>query len=119
MSKTIDELPAKHRRRVLDFADRLSQLAAESPNDDTRQITYRAVNEVRSKYGFRRDEKKAEILRLVKLGASTPGDLINETRFHRDDVFAIIRELETEELVVVKKMQLSGHGRPSLCVFPA
>jgi hypothetical protein len=113
------ELTAKQRRRGLEFADRLAELAAEAPDYETKQAAYKATNEIRKKYGFSTELKKKMILFYIEQGASKIDDLIRETSFDRDDVYSITRELETAKLVRFDKIQLTGsRGRPTILIFP-
>lgn len=117
MTKPAAQLNAKSRRRVLEFAERVALLAAEAPNEDTKKAVYTAVNKMRRQYGFSKEEKRAEIFRQIGIGAATVADIIRETKYHADDVHEITRELEVEGLVVFRRMQNIGVGRPTVCIF--
>lgn len=116
--KPATSLPLKARRRVLEFAERVALLASEAPNDDAKKEVFAARMRLVKRYGFSQEEKRRLILHTIGLGAATHADLIRETGFDKDDVYRIVKELESEEAVECKLISLSGSGRRSLFVFP-
>lgn len=118
MTRRQMELTPKQRRRGLDFAERMALLAAEAPDAETKSVAYKAVNEIRRKYGFSNEVKKKMILAHIRNGASKIDDLIRETSFARDDIYEITRDLEQSSLVRFDKIQLTGGGRPTILIFP-
>lgn len=117
---SVSELSHEDRRRGLSYAARVSTLAMEAPDDETKKIVYAACRAIEKRYGFSRDEKKNVILRLVFLGAASIAELIRESNFHRDDVYQL-----TSELVIEKKIReqvlntTGGHGRAAVRYFPS
>jgi DNA-binding MarR family transcriptional regulator len=109
------ELSAKARRRGLDFAGRVSQLALEAPDLVTKQEVYKAARAIEKKYGFTLAEKKAYLMRLIEVGAASHNELIAESGFHRDDVHSLVNELEAAGLIRIEK--LTNFGRPAVRIF--
>lgn len=75
----MDEVTANDRRRLLDFAEKIATLAAETPDEITKNELYRAANSVRRRFGWTDQEKLEEIYRAIELGAMTVTDLVRET----------------------------------------
>jgi hypothetical protein len=117
---TVETLTLDDRRRALEFAGRLAALAVEAPDERTKKIVYTARNHIQKLYGLGPEEKKTEVLRLIGLGAAQINDLIAESGFHRDDIYAITAELVSEK--VVREMRIrngANPGRSSVHFFPA
>jgi lipase chaperone LimK len=117
---TVRELTIRQRRRGLEFADRIAGLALEAPDDRTKQIIYSARNAIQKLYGFTREQKKAELVRLIDLGAANITDLIQESGFSKNDVYELTRELATEKRIreaVMMSIGGNGVGRPTVCYF--
>jgi predicted transcriptional regulator len=103
----------------LNFANTLATLAAAAPDDETKQIVYKAIHTIRRRNGWTTEEKRVEILRVISLGASTYADIRQETQFNKDEVEYLVKKLENEGLIVLKTMSLTGGaGRPPVCIFP-
>lgn len=111
-------MTAKQRRRRLEFAESIAALAAGAPDDECRRVVYSAANRIRQQYGFSDAEKKIEIDRLIRLGAVTISDLVQESKFHKDEIHRLTKEMEIEGMVVFRRMQNLGVGRPQICIFP-
>ena len=117
VTKIGSQLTAKQRRRRLEFADRVAALAPEAPDDSVRQMVYSTVNRIRQQFGFSDAEKKVEIERLIRLGAATIMDVVNESHFHKDDVLRLTKEMEAEGIIVFRRMLNLGVGRPQIYIF--
>ncbi|MEO8647768.1 MAG: hypothetical protein ABI539_01240 [Acidobacteriota bacterium] len=109
----MSELTNRQRRKGLDYASEVAEIAAKSPDTHTRRELYSVVKSIRHRYGYTRQQKKDVILRCIGLGASTIGDMVNETKFSRDDVHELTRELESEKQIVSYQLRATGNGRPS------
>jgi hypothetical protein len=112
------ELTPKERRRGLQFAARLAEVALEAPDDVTKRETRKAIRAIESQYGYSQLEKRARILELVIDGAASHSELIAESGFHRDDVYAIITDLEKAGCVQVTRLEYGSGGRPPVRIFP-
>lgn len=114
------ELTPKQHRIGLAYADRLAELAAEAPDDGvSKRDVYRAVDAIRQRYGWTHEQKLAEILRVVRLGASQVADMVRETRFREQEVKELCQRLV--EAGRLRKTVLSitgGNGRPPMCFYP-
>ena len=109
----------QQRRKVLTFADRLAQIAAEeAPDAITKRELWAVVNSIRKRFGWGIEEKQIEVWRAIHHGASSISDLIMVTKFHKDDIYEITRMFETRKLVEFRKMSLTGNGRPGIFIFP-
>jgi hypothetical protein len=119
MAVSSENLTLSDRRRALEYAAKLAALALEAPDERTKKIVYAARNSIQKLYGCGRDEKKVEILRLITLGAAQINDLIQESGFHRDDIYDLTKELTAEKRIRETIMKLTGgNGRPVVCYFP-
>ena len=112
-------LTLKQRRRLLVFADEIAALAARCPDNGAKSGLYSIAGQLRRRYGFSDDEKRHEILRTVRCGASTVRDIVTETGFSRPEVMDKIRALEAAGLLLVQRLSISMRGRPALLIFPA
>jgi len=109
----------QQRRKVLSFADELAKLAAEkAPDSVTRKELFTVVNSIRKRFGYDLEAKQFEVWKALHDGASSIGDLILMTKFHKDDIYEITRTLESAKFVQFKKMSLTGNGRPQVLIFP-
>jgi hypothetical protein len=113
-------LSLKDRRRRLEYAARVSALAMEAPDVETKKIVYTACRIIEKRFGFSRDEKKTLLLKLIEVGAASIAELINESRFHRDDVYTLVSELLAENKIREQWLNSTGgNGRSSARYFPA
>lgn len=116
----IPTLSIKHRRRGLRFAERIAQLLPEAPDEDARRDVYGLVTRMRIRYGFTAEEKRHLVLSRIRLGASTVHDLMRDTGFSQPAIWAILRQLEAEDLIRVQKMSTSAAevGRRTHLILP-
>lgn len=113
------ELTPKQRRRGLDFAERVAELAALSPDAVTKKELYGVVKSMRRRYGYSEAEKASVIMATIRVGASSVADLIRETGIDRSDVWKVVQQLETDGSVRFQKISArDGRGRPSFLFFP-
>jgi len=122
MAVSSENLTLSDRRRALEYAARLATLALEAPDERTKKIVYAARNSIQKLYGCGPQEKRAEVLRLINLGASQISDLILESGFHRDDIYEITKELVAAKLVretIGPGIGASRNGgRRRICFYP-
>lgn len=86
-------LDRSDRHRALNFAKSLSEFASKAPDDEIKSGVYSIVNATRKKYGYSRDDKKAEIAYCVGLGAATRDDLVRETPFRGQELHELLTEM--------------------------
>ena len=98
------------RQRGLNYAKALSDLATKAPTDDLKKQTYAIVNNARKEFGYKWDTKLTEVLRCVKLGASTVADLLRETPFNKQDLQQLLRELKHAGHIRVDHAQTNNTG---------
>lgn len=119
------DLTSEDRRKGLDFANKLAMLAAEeAPDVRVEKIAQRAVNQIRQIYGYSPRLKMAELIRLVKVtnggGGVTHAELIQVTGWHKDEVYDLVKQLETEQpaRIEVRAIRPAGRGpgRPSVLI---
>lgn len=113
------EMTSKRRRNGRETAEAIASMAAESVDPFIKKELYRATNAIRKHFAYTEAEKQKEILRLVRLGASSMSDLIRETGFTQPDVWAITKQLEASGLIEFQKLRLRDSGRPAYLFFPA
>jgi len=113
------EMTSKRRRYGRETAEKIAAMAAESPDAFVKKELYRAANAIRKHFAYTEAEKEAEVLRLIKIGASSVNDLIRETDFTDVDVLAVTKKLEESNLIRLQKVRLNdGPGRPTCLFFP-
>jgi len=112
------ELTSKRRRHAAETAEAVALIAASSSDPFIKKELYRAVNAIRKHFGYTAAEKEAEVLRRIKIGASTVNDLIRETGFPQQDIWDITKRLESAKLIELQRLSVSGNGRPG-CLFIA
>jgi hypothetical protein len=118
ISSTMSNISRVQRQRGLNYAKALSEIAPKAPDDEIKSKVYGVVAAVRKKYGYSRDEKKREILRCVRLGASTYEDVKRETHFHEMEIRELLRELEDEGMVRSEYLQIHVTGPRTFNYFP-
>lgn len=113
------EMTSKRRRYGKEIADTLATMASESTDAFVKKEIYRAVNSIRKHFMYTEAEKEQEVLRLIKIGASSMNDLIRETGFTQPDVWDITKRLESAKVIRFQKMNPhNGAGRPTCLFFP-
>lgn len=105
------ELGPKEKRRGLEFANQVAELAAQAPNGFAKKRTYRAVNEMRQEFGFSDAEKRRLIATYLDAGCSNYDDLIRETCFPKVTVIETVKAMEDEGLVEITQLSISTGGR--------
>jgi uncharacterized membrane protein len=113
------ELTPKQRRRGLDFAEEVAQMAARSPDAVTKKELYAVATSMRKRYGYSESEKQTVVLAMIRMGASSASDLIRETGLDRPDVWRITKHLEEAGRIRLQKISAAGDkgGRPSFLFF--
>lgn len=113
------ELTSRQRRRGKEYAEELAGLAARAPDSDTKRRVYAAVSACRRKYGYSPEQKLAELLRVIGLGASSINDLVAETPFPRQEIVDLVKQLEQSRRVRIEYLSVTGgSGRPSMHISP-
>lgn len=107
------------RLAIFEFAEKLSQLAADAPNLSCKRVAHKLAQRIRVFYGYTPNRRKAEIFARVCNGAASIPELIEETGFHKDEVYQLTRELADEGRIKFVKIASSGRGRPAIRVFAA
>lgn len=113
------DIPIKTRRRILLYADKVATLAAEAPDITTRKEMWSVVQSIRKRFGFTMDQKQIEIWNALIIGAQTINDIVQETKFHVDDIHKITKAFEGAKLVEFRKIAPgSNGGRPMIIIVP-
>jgi hypothetical protein len=113
-------LSLKDRRRRLEYAARVSALAMDAPDVETKKIVYTACRIIEKRFGFSRDEKKILLLKLIEVGAASTEELVNESRFPSQDVYELVRELVDENKIREERLGVTyRNGRPAVRYFPS
>lgn len=106
-------LSKEKRREGLNFANELVLLGMDAPDVATRRAIGKVVAQIRRKYGYTQEEKKAFVLKRIGDGAGTAAQLSEETGFDIRDVYEILNELQSKSLIEMRKISVTGNGRPS------
>lgn len=111
------------RRLGLDFANKLSMLAADSPDVFTELAVHDLAKQIRKRFTYSKDLRKREILTLIKrqaeLGGMSIAEMIDATGYKKDMVYETVEELEAERRVELRKFDPPGSkgGRPAVRYF--
>lgn len=112
------------RRLGLDFANKLSMLAAEAPDVFTEHAVHELAKMIRKRFTYSKDLRKREIVthlrRYDERGGMSIADLIEGTGYHKDVIYDLTKELESEghvELRSVPSSRDDGRGRPAVRYF--
>lgn len=112
-----ETLTNEKRRAGLEFSSRVAALASAAPDISTRRMLNKVVHSIRKRYGYSDTEKEFEILKCIQLGAATIGELIDETGFHKDEVYAITKRLEAMSKIRFERLRIARTGRPAIMIF--
>lgn len=114
------EITPEDRRTALNFASALEFMASGISNDFVRKGARRLIHQIRIRYRLSVAEKKDYIVKLIgDRGGLSAADLVRATGWHRDEIFAMVRELEVEKRVKLERVPPAGDkgGRPYILVF--
>lgn len=85
------------RRRGLQYADKVAEIASAAPDPFAKTQTYRMVRTLRKVYGFNDEEKRKYIRGLLKQGCSSYKDLVRESNMPRQEVERVVKTLTAED----------------------
>lgn len=112
------------RRLGLEFANKLSMLAAEAPDVFSELAVHELAKTIRKRFTYSKDLRKKEIMTWLKRrsehGGMSTTELTEETGYHKDVIYELTKELESEGLVELRPVQSSrddGRGRPAIRYF--
>lgn len=112
------------RRLGLGFADRLSMLAADAPDVATEHAVHELARTIRKRFTYSRDLRKKEIVTHLRRadgrGGMSVAELVEGTGYHKDVIYDLTKELETEGLVELRPTPSTrddGRGRPAFRYF--
>lgn len=111
------------RRLGLDFANKLSMLAADSPDVATEIAVHDLAKQIRKRFTYSKDLRKREILthlrRRSEQGGMSVTELIEETGYYKNRVYEALDELEQEGKAELRMVPPAGDkgGRPSARFF--
>lgn len=98
------------KQRGLKWAKAQAELAARAPDEKLKADAYRVANNARMEYGYSWSDKKDEVVRCVRLGASTKDDLLRETPFNKQEIVVLLTELVGDNILRVVHAQLNHVG---------
>jgi hypothetical protein len=104
------------RQRGLKETKALADFAARITDVEFKSDIYRVVERARKRYGYTRDQKLAEILKYIDLGARVVNDLVNETAFTKQYVAELLRDLERGGKIDCEYIQINPTG-PKTAVY--
>lgn len=125
MTRREMELTPKQRRRGLDFANKLSMLAADSPDVFTELAVHNLAKTIRKRFAFSKDLRKREILthlrRCSDNGGMSAAELVDATGYYKNRVYEALDELASEGKAELRMVPPAGDkgGRPSARFFAA
>lgn len=109
----------ERKAQIVNFDKSLRGLIADAPDAATKRELNRALMFYRKQYFVPFEQKKVEILKLIKNGAATFTDLVMESGYNKRFVAKILKVLREENAIRREKVKSSGSvgGRPRICYF--
>ncbi len=117
------DIETSQRQAGLDFANRLSLLAGSAPDTATEKAVHSLADEVRKRYTYSKELRKREIIFHIQRATDTGGlshrELIERTRYRKDDVYALVDLLAEEGRIEFRSVTPggAGRGRPAVRLF--
>lgn len=105
------------RRKGLQLAEQISELVHTAPDTETKRDLYSVVTRIRNRYGLTHGQKRDQVVKYLRLGATTLEELSRETLLSKCDLSPLLRELEQDGTVERRSIQTTGAGRPQQCFF--
>lgn len=109
--------PKNARRRGLELAEQISELVHTAPDTETKRDLYSVVSRMRIRYGLSQEQKRDQVVKYLRLGATTLEELARETLLSKCELSPLLKELEQMGTVERKSIQTTGAGRPQQCFF--
>lgn len=106
------QLTRAQRRKLLEFADKVADLAAASPEKEAKRGLNAVAAGLRRRWGFTHADKRRLVWLGLVDGATTVRDLVCELGLRTDDVSVAVQELREGGLVDVVMLQHHKQGRP-------
>lgn len=116
------ELTTEERLKGLEYANKLSLLAAEAPDLHTENATHEFAKMVQKRFTYSFELRKREILTHLKkrmdVGLSI-AELIEATGYEKNTIYALAEDLEKEKRARFQRIRPagSGPGRPAVRLF--
>lgn len=104
--------------QIVEFDRQLRHLISQSPDKETKRDLNVALVNFRNRYCQTLDEKKACIMALIVSGAATLTELHDESRYRKETIIRIIKELLAEKKIKAVIYPISGPGRATKKYFP-
>lgn len=111
--------PKMARKKGLELADQISELVHTAPDTETKRELYSVVSRIRIRYGLSQEQKRDQVVRYLRLGATTLEELSRETLLSKCELSPLLKELEQTGDVERRSIQTTGAGRPQQCFFYA
>jgi hypothetical protein len=112
------------RRLGLEFANRLDELAADAaPDAKTEHDVHELARLIRKRFTYSKELRKREILTHLKRhddhGGMSIAELIEKSGYQKDMVYELVRDLEADGKVELRKFDPPGSkgGRPAVRYF--
>lgn len=118
MPKIMAKYSQEECRDATEYANELARLAASAPNRVVRRLTFQAVNTIRETFGFTRDQKFRILWSHLSDGCRTYNDLVNVTRWRKDDIIALVADMVALKYVKTDQMGVSTGGRKATFIQP-
>lgn len=113
------EKPKLARKKGLQLAEQISELVHTAPDTETKRDLYSVVSRIRIRYGLTQEQKREQVTKYLRLGATTLDELSRETLLSKCDLSPLLKELEQMGVVERRSIHPTGAGRPQQCFFYA
>jgi predicted Rossmann fold nucleotide-binding protein DprA/Smf involved in DNA uptake len=110
------EITEEQRMVELEFANLLTLFAAKAPSASTEREVVVLARSLSKRFSFSPRLKKLALLNRLLAQPMSAGELIEETGYRREDVYALLNELESESKIKLEKIPPAGPqgGRPRI-----
>lgn len=102
----------KEKRRGLNFANEVAELAAKAPDGFSKSRVYQAVSDMRQHFGLSEGEKRRQIAIYLHAGCSNLDDLVRETGQSKQRISETVQKMAADGEVEITPLSVSMGGRP-------
>lgn len=102
----------KEKRRGLEFADLVAELAARAPDGFSKTLLYQARNTMQRHYGFSDADKRRHIAIFLHAGCSNLEELCREMGMPKAVVSEMVGKMEADHEIEITPLSVSTGGRP-------
>src|SRR4051812_28268213 len=110
------DLSIKEKRKGLEYANQVAELATSAPNSWAKRRMYQVVNEMQREFGLSDAEKRVLIARYLDVGCSNYEDLHRETKIPKQTLREIVPSMQSAGHVEITPLAVGTGGRPRMYI---